>query len=636
MSPRLAIVPALSVMLVFVLAPPPLGGAHWTIWLALLLMTLPAFSRTPPPSPAETPEEQPTPRSVASAPTMRSQIASDRELAIKLETYTLIDRLLGSLPTQPTLASIAEGVIDFVRQKVECQSTVLFWMKEGALVPVAMATPHPPPTPAQLSGGPVEAALRSGRMVLTQENPRLTLLFPDEPTALVVPLGDRGVLYVGQREHTPYRSEPVNLVNTLARHTLPTLRAAHFHQGQREALQSEARARAQLQNLVQQLATMLDGIAELVSVKNPEWLLGRTGQLLERLIPHRVREISAGGISSGKGIEDPVAAHELRQLVTLSRTTMLEDAVATGLRAPAPGCDSLLVVPLMIQDTPIGSVMLARARNEPFTQQELDVLSVLSYQLGSAFESARLFTALEEAHGALKTSQAQLIQSSKMAAIGQLAGGVAHELNTPLGAISLGATAALDMFHTKPERAEKRLTNIVAAAAQMKEIVAKLLFYSREARSGRADTDVNKVINDTLEMIGSQLKLDNVKIETELGQVPIIEANQSELQQIFTNLLINARDAVLGAGNVTEKRICITSSVVDGRLQVTVRDWGPGVPEELRSRIFEPFFTTKPIGQGTGLGLSVTMELVEQHQGTLGVRPPTDGVGAEFVVTLPV
>jgi len=605
------------------------------VWIAIVLMVLPAFSTTAPRDPEQTPEDTPTPRSVASTPTMRSQIASDRELAIKLETYTLIDRLLGSLPTQPTLASIAEGVIDFVSQKVECQSTVLFWMKEGALVPVAMATPHPPPGPAQLMGGPVEACLRSGRMVLTQENPRLTLLFPDEPTALVVPLGDRGVLYVGQREHTPYRSEPVNLVNTLARHTLPTLRAAHFHQGQREALQSEARARAQLQALVQQLATMLDGIAELVSVKTPEWLLGRTGQLLERLIPHRVRVVSAAGLSSAKGVEDPVAVHELSSLVTLSRRTMLEDAVASGLSAPAPGCDSLLVVPLLVQDAPIGSVLLARPRSEPFTQQEMDVLSVLGYQLSTAFENARLFTEVQEAHRALKESQAQLIQSSKMAAVGQLAGGVAHELNTPLGAIALGATAALEMFHAKPERAEKRLKNIVLAAAQMKEIVAKLLFYSRDARSGRADTDVNQVINDTLDMIGSQLKLDNVKLETQLGELPVIEANQSELQQIFTNLLINARDSVLSPG-AKERRICISSNVTDGRIVVRVRDWGTGVPEELRSRIFEPFFTTKPVGQGTGLGLSVTMELVEQHEGTLDIVQPADGVGAEFVVTLPV
>jgi signal transduction histidine kinase len=220
-----------------------------------------------------------------------------------------------------------------------------------------------------------------------------------------------------------------------------------------------------------------------------------------------------------------------------------------------------------------------------------------------------------------------------MAAIGQLAGGVAHELNTPLGAISLAIDGALSVLKTKPDRAESRLTRAASSVQQMKHIVSKLLFYSRDARSGRRETDLNEVIEDTLQLIGHQLMMDNVVVEKQLGSNLTLVANQNELQQIFYNLTLNARDAVLAEG-ATARKILLTTSEDGDDLVASVRDWGCGMPESVRERIFEPFYTTKEVGKGTGLGLSVTMQLLEQHAGTISVTSSPGG-GTEFTLRLP-
>jgi signal transduction histidine kinase len=291
------------------------------------------------------------------------------------------------------------------------------------------------------------------------------------------------------------------------------------------------------------------------------------------------------------------------------------------------GATALLAVPMSSERGVLGAVVLARRGGGPFSREDQDILSVLVYQLSAALVSAQLYKALKE-------SQAQVVQSSKMAAVGQLAGGVAHELNTPLGAIALAIDGALSTLHNKPDRAESRLQRAATSVQQMKEIVSKLLFYSRDARSGRRETDLNKVIEDTLQLIGHQLRLDNVQVETQLGELPTLVANQNELQQIFTNLCLNARDAVL-ATEATQRKIHIATSVEGDHLKATVRDWGSGMTAAVKERIFDPFFTTKDVGKGTGLGLSVTLQLVQQHNGKISLETHP-GKGTQFTLLLPL
>ena len=187
-------------------------------------------------------------------------------------------------------------------------------------------------------------------------------------------------------------------------------------------------------------------------------------------------------------------------------------------------------------------------------------------------------------------------------------------------------------LETKPERASQRLQRATKAVGQMKEIVSKLLFYSRDARTGWRETDINQVIEDTLQMVGHQLRLDNVEVLQQLGEVPPILANANELQQVLTNLVLNARDAMLSPGAVG-RRLLISTGAWEGGVWVKVRDQGTGIAPELIERIFDPFFTTKEVGKGTGLGLSVTSQLIQQHGGTIQVQSQL-GHGTEFEVRL--
>jgi C4-dicarboxylate-specific signal transduction histidine kinase len=233
----------------------------------------------------------------------------------------------------------------------------------------------------------------------------------------------------------------------------------------------------------------------------------------------------------------------------------------------------------------------------------------------------------------LKESQAQLVHSSKMAAVGQLAAGVAHELNSPLGAVMLQLDAAsLNLERERYKKAADRLDSAEKAATAAKEIISKLLFYSRDATKGLRNVNLNEVISDTLALLGKQLSYDNLLLDIQPGQIDLVTANQNELQQVVTNLLLNAKDAVLEDGAVDTSLEVVTYQNEAG-VHLEVRDRGPGISDEVRGKIFDPFFTTKPVGRGTGLGLSVSHQIIKQHGGKLEAENRPDG-GAIFRITL--
>jgi C4-dicarboxylate-specific signal transduction histidine kinase len=239
-----------------------------------------------------------------------------------------------------------------------------------------------------------------------------------------------------------------------------------------------------------------------------------------------------------------------------------------------------------------------------------------------------------QARSLLEESQAQLVHTSKLAAVGQLAAGVAHELNSPLGAVMLQLDAAsLNLERQRYEKAAEKLASASKAAATAREIISKLLFYSRDASKGLRDVSLNDVVDDTLSLLGQQLCYESLELVVQLGDIPRIQANQNELQQVVTNLLLNARDAVLdpAAGG---KNVQILTSCRNGEVILEVRDSGPGIPEAMLTRIFDPFFTTKPAGRGTGLGLSVSHQIVEQHGGRLTAENQPEG-GARLLMALP-
>jgi two-component system NtrC family sensor kinase len=229
--------------------------------------------------------------------------------------------------------------------------------------------------------------------------------------------------------------------------------------------------------------------------------------------------------------------------------------------------------------------------------------------------------------------QTKLLHTEKMAALGQLVSGIAHELNNPLTAI-MGYTQLLLGHGLGPSQlveAEK----IYQEAERARRIVKNLLFFAREAKPERSRVELNELVERMLALRGYELKVENIVVECELAPaLPPTMADPYQLQQVILNLLVNAEQAILqgrGHGHIWIRTLRLPGN----RLALEVADDGPGVPREIASRIFDPFFTTKPSGVGTGLGLSIVYGIVQQHGGEVALESPRGG-GAKFTVELPI
>src|SRR3954469_11505735 len=232
--------------------------------------------------------------------------------------------------------------------------------------------------------------------------------------------------------------------------------------------------------------------------------------------------------------------------------------------------------------------------------------------------------------------EAQIIQNDKMASIGQLVSGVAHELNNPLTSIA-GLAELLLERPGHPDLPREHLRVIHDQAERAGRIVRNLLTFARKGGvSEKAAVDLNDVVTRTSLLIVYELQLHGIDLNSELSPDPVIVlGDRYELQQVLLNLITNAVQAVTSLPSDQDRRITLITSREDGEAVLRVRDNGPGVPKHLAPYLFTPFFTTKAPGEGTGLGLSLSYGLVKTHGGALTYDPPAEG-GAEFCVTLPL
>jgi len=226
--------------------------------------------------------------------------------------------------------------------------------------------------------------------------------------------------------------------------------------------------------------------------------------------------------------------------------------------------------------------------------------------------------------------QEQLIQSEKLAGIGILASGVAHEINNPLSGII--GMAEIILEGEDPSNQESYLKDILSCAQRISEIVNGLRSYSRMARGKDLDqVDVNTVLEESSKMVRLAIKPSSVEVIKQFQPVEKIRANGGEIQQVFTNLITNAFQA-MGGG---DGRLVLSSRPLKDMVEVKVSDNGRGIPEEHLSKIFDPFFTTKSPGEGTGLGLNIVYRILTKHAGTIEVESK-EGAGTTFTVRLPI
>jgi len=236
----------------------------------------------------------------------------------------------------------------------------------------------------------------------------------------------------------------------------------------------------------------------------------------------------------------------------------------------------------------------------------------------------------------LREKQEQLIQAGKLATLGELTTGIAHELNNPLNNIGLfvgNAIDRIDLGQIDPDAVRDELGKAMEQMRKATEIISHLRTFGRAATIVYEPVEIAAVIERSLSLMHEQFRLREISVAVEPGEAPIIvDGNEIQLEQVFVNLLTNARDAL---ADLDHKQIWITCEIRPPMAFVTFADNGPGVPPDLEARIFDPFFTTKEVGAGTGLGLSITYGIVTEHAGTIAVGERAGG-GAEFTIELPL
>jgi C4-dicarboxylate-specific signal transduction histidine kinase len=238
----------------------------------------------------------------------------------------------------------------------------------------------------------------------------------------------------------------------------------------------------------------------------------------------------------------------------------------------------------------------------------------------------------------LREKQEQLVQAGKLATLGELTTGVAHELNNPLNNIGLFVGNAIDLIElgmadTNPERILQELHSAMQQVRKATEIITHLRTFGRAASVSRQPVVITAVIENALSLMQEQFRLRQIPVMMHFPDDQlVVMGNAIQLEQVFINLLTNARDAL---ANANHKSITIECLQRHDMIEVTIVDSGPGIPAGYEQRIFDPFFTTKEVGTGTGLGLSITYGIIKEHQGTIIVENHP-GQGAVFVVQLPI
>jgi signal transduction histidine kinase/ActR/RegA family two-component response regulator len=294
---------------------------------------------------------------------------------------------------------------------------------------------------------------------------------------------------------------------------------------------------------------------------------------------------------------------------------------------------SLLTAPLIVRGQPIGTLTVDSSVPFAFGEEDERLLMPLASLAAAAINNADLVKNLQESLDELRDTQAQLLQSEKLSAIGQLIAGITHEINNPLAAIS-GYAQLLKMSEDIDPQTRQDVTRIYEQAQRAARIVRNLLTFAREHRAMRRPTDVNVLLQKSLELLAYQLRIEGISVELQLApQCMGVMGDPYQLQQVFFNLIGNARDAMAEAHD--GGRLTVKTESVGSTVRIQICDTGPGLSAEARKHLFEPFFTTKEVGKGTGLGLSICFGIISEHAGRIYLAE-TSEPGATFVVELPL
>jgi signal transduction histidine kinase len=277
-----------------------------------------------------------------------------------------------------------------------------------------------------------------------------------------------------------------------------------------------------------------------------------------------------------------------------------------------------VTVPIQARGRLLGMLSLGRQTPEPFRDEEVALLEATAHQIGIALDNARLYS--------------ELVHAEKLSAVGELASGVAHEINNPLTTI-LGQAQLLLGRTDVPVPVRERVEMMADEAARAARIVQNLLLFARNYPPEQRPCAVSDQVERVLALKRYQLDRDKIRVVTQFTACPPVWADENRIQQVLLNLVQNAHQALVRVEG--DRVLTLRVRPRGARVVVEVIDNGPGIPVDVLPRVFDPFFTTKPPGEGSGLGLSVSYGIVGQHGGRLYAENRPDG-GAAFVMELPV
>jgi two-component system NtrC family sensor kinase len=351
----------------------------------------------------------------------------------------------------------------------------------------------------------------------------------------------------------------------------------------------------------------------------------------------KLRRVAAAGHRSEYSRHFPAVAvkPDLLRHIKEAHATFIS---AQGLPLPAvfrdaqikEGIATAYIVILWSKDRVIGGLVVGTRTPREFSPADVNLLIAVGSQISSAIDRSILYEETRQAYENLRRTQEQLLHSERLAAVGQLISGVAHELNNPLTAI-LGYSQLLTSSGQLGAQGIEYSEKLYKQAQRTHRIVQNLLSFARQHKPERVPVKMNQTLEETLALRDYDLRMNNIRVHLDLApDLPVTAADPHQLQQVFLNMVNNAVDAILERS--TEGDLWVRTGMEGERIIIEFIDSGPGVQDHLR--VFDPFYTTKPVGKGTGLGLSICYGIITEHGGTIRVRN-IPSRGACFTIDLP-
>lgn len=540
-----------------------------------------------------------------------------------LQRLALLNELAAAASTSQDVETVARRVLRLLRRTFQTSRVGLFLLTPNDQTLQSYGEDRRRSRKNTLTLDPEEGTrvLESGlplRLQTSNGTHAHTLLIPLKYRARPV-----GVLGLETEAPHTFSSQDEQLLLVIASHLAGLIENVHLNEETRD----RARNLTAIHHIVQQIVELIDVI------EIAQTTAALTAGQFECELVLILLTSEKGRMQVAEGVGGKLAGYvRVGEQYPLTPDESLPEPLSALLRAGLLTGEGQMSIPLRAGEQVLGTFHILRM--ETFTENDRLVLESLAGVLSSVLLNARRYQQLQERIEAQNLAEKKMVEAARLAAIGEIAAGVAHELNNPLTTIA-GFTELVLEDLLEDARAQENLGLVLQEARRARDVVRRLLDFSRQDVSLKMPGDINEILGEALALVHHLARASGVEIQyVPWDALPQIRMDRGQMKQVILNLVQNALQAMPRGGTLV---LQTTFEQRDARPWVALRvlDTGEGIPVEIISRVFEPFFTTKPPGQGTGLGLSISNHIVVEHGGFMDVESER-GKGTCFTVWLPV